>query len=507
MRPGAAFFACALGMGTLFDSSSSFAGDAAPAEPNEQDAKTLEARRHFKAGVKLYQDGTYAAALAEFESAYENKPSPGSLQNVALCQKALLRYAEATDTLRRLLERHGAELSEEEKTAARTALQELEASVGSVVVSVRPSHAKVTLDGRPLDSASLGAPFRLNVGEHTFSADAPGFSRVSKLVRVAAGSRDVPVELALTPVMGFLDVVANDPSAVIAIDGRPLSIGSFSGPVAPNEEHLVQVYRPGFEPFETRVTVDVGETEVVTGTLGERVEGAATTPDKGPLPPPPREKQKLGWYSMAGLDLLGRGPAPLDFDDDVAGASGGAIAVNLRIGRRMFPTLGAELLFDAGSLNVENVCDEGRHGDLPAPPCESQDQVTRNYQMGWFRFGPLLRFSTPTKGWRGGAGLGGGLVWHTLSVAEVEGRSADVSLDGGKAKGWDAFFKAELGVAYHFGHLSVGLDLLAEIDGARSLEGTFDGKHRSAFVESGNALPMLGIGLRAGYSQFPAEKP
>ena len=92
----------------------------AAAETPAPDAKTTEARRHFKNGLGLYQSGNYAGALAEFEAAYEEKPGPGSLQNVALCQKALLRYAEAADTLKLLLERHESELSEDEKTAVRT---------------------------------------------------------------------------------------------------------------------------------------------------------------------------------------------------------------------------------------------------------------------------------------------------------------------------------------------------------------------------------------------------
>jgi hypothetical protein len=64
----------------------------------------------------------------------------------------------------------------------------------------------------------------------------------------------------------------------------------------------------------------------------------------------------------------------------------------------------------------------------------------------------------------------------------------------------------ELGFSYHFGHLSIGLDVMAQIDGANSLEGTFDGANRSPFEDSGNVIPMLGIGVRAGYSQFPTEK-
>ena len=63
-----------------------------------------------------------------------------------------------------------------------------------------------------------------------------------------------------------------------------------------------------------------------------------------------------------------------------------------------------------------------------------------------------------------------------------------------------------LGVSYHFGHLSIGLDLAAQVDGASSLAGDFDGTNQRAFDRSGNILPLLGIGLRAGYSQWSSEK-
>src|SRR5450432_2289645 len=86
---------------------------------------TTEARRHFKIGVRLYQDTNYQGALAEFEAAYAAKPGPGSLQNVALCQKALFRYREAAATLDQLLSKHAAELSEGEQKAVRDAIAEL----------------------------------------------------------------------------------------------------------------------------------------------------------------------------------------------------------------------------------------------------------------------------------------------------------------------------------------------------------------------------------------------
>src|SRR4051812_43425669 len=92
----------------------------APAPAPAPDA-TAEARRHFKIGIRLYQDTNYLGALAEFEAAYTAKPGAGSLQNVALCQKALFRYREAAATLEQLLSRHAAELSEGEQTAVRDA--------------------------------------------------------------------------------------------------------------------------------------------------------------------------------------------------------------------------------------------------------------------------------------------------------------------------------------------------------------------------------------------------
>src|SRR5688572_19796093 len=86
---------------------------AAPSSGEQRaDERTELARRHFKNGVKLFQDQNYHGALAEFEAAYELKPGAASIQNVALCLKALFRYAEAAEKLEQLLSRHAGEVSE-----------------------------------------------------------------------------------------------------------------------------------------------------------------------------------------------------------------------------------------------------------------------------------------------------------------------------------------------------------------------------------------------------------
>lgn len=220
---------------------------------------TEAARAHFREGVRLYQDGRYSGALAEFEAAFALKPGPGSLQNVALCQKALLRYAAAVDSLARLLEGYADELSAEERDAARRAKAELEALVRPVRIEVTPANALVTVDALPL-GAPAGGTQRLNVGAHTFSAALRGYDRVSESVTVPAGTTELVVKLALTPNAGFLEVTAADPSQAIAVDGKPVAYGHYAGIVTPRAPHLIQIYKPGEPAFERRVTLLPGQT-------------------------------------------------------------------------------------------------------------------------------------------------------------------------------------------------------------------------------------------------------
>src|SRR5690606_19222367 len=118
------------------------AGDDAGARPPQAEQQAL-GRQHFRNGVKLFQDGNYSGALAEFEAAYRLKPSAASLQNIALSLKALFRYSEAAETLNRLLARHGSELTQAERTTIREAIDELSSLVGTIVLRVQPTNARI----------------------------------------------------------------------------------------------------------------------------------------------------------------------------------------------------------------------------------------------------------------------------------------------------------------------------------------------------------------------------
>ncbi len=466
-------------------------------ETTEQ-RKTLNARRHFRVGVKLYRDANYKAALAEFEASYRDKPGASSLQNVALCLKALFRYAEAAETLRLLLERHRAELSEPEQRAVEAAASELAALVGRVFISVRPESAQLTIDGRPISREERERGVPLNVGEHTVALEARGYARQVKIVRLAS-QQELRQTFALTPNAGFLEIVASDPKAAIAVDGEPLAYERWSGPVKPDSEHLVQVYRDGFEPFEQTVHVSLGKTlhlraplGAATGVVDER--SAAT--GKPAAPPPPRAP--VGYYALVALSVVGVNETPLDYKLTGAKADMSLPSFGLRGGYRISRSVALEAALDLGRLDAKDVCQPNH-----AAP-ESGCLAKRDFSLRSLRFGPNLRLMTAGETLRFAPSIGVGLVSHKLEIEPAVGVDG-TQFSGGSASGMDPYFSLELAAAYNYRHLYLELGVIAFIEGARALRGGIDSSAEQAAFENGT-LPMLGLTLKVGYSSWAPKR-
>ena len=466
----------------------------ADAPPSDAVDATAEARRHFKIGIRLYQDTNYQGALAEFEAAYAAKPGPGSLQNVALCQKALFRYREAAATLEQLLSKHAAELSEGEQKAVRDAITELSGLVGSIVVEVEPSEAKVTIDGRAVPLSELRTGVDVNVGEHTIVADESGFARLVRVVSVASGQKKVPVEMKLKATDGFLNIVASDPRAAIAVDGVTRAFHDWRGSVKADTDHFVQVFRDGYESYETTVTVALGSTLDVYAKLGPRIAGepTETTPTQpGALPAPPRSRVQKGYYGLLTLGILGLGQHPLSLTSSRSDGAMGTIG--LRAGYRLWAPVAAELMLDYGRLNVDdatsNATDTTGTTPPPTPP-------TRKYSLAAVRFRPNLRLMTTGKTLRFSSAIGVGVVHHKLVLDPA---AADkITYPGGTASGYDPYFLLELGVQWSLGRVLLGAEIVTLIDGASGLN-----KQKvedvSAFGNT-DTLPLFGLSLHGGYS-------
>src|SRR5215471_13599582 len=157
-----------------------------------------EGKRHFLNGVRLFEDRNLAGALVEFEASFAEHPTAAALQNIAVCQKGLFRYADAIGTLQRMLKEFGTELSAEDKKAAQEAIRDMSALLGTVVLKVTPKDAKISINGAPLDAAAMAAPVRLAAGEYRVAAEAPGYEAEEKVVTVVS-QKEVPLDIALRP--------------------------------------------------------------------------------------------------------------------------------------------------------------------------------------------------------------------------------------------------------------------------------------------------------------------
>jgi len=450
--------------------------------PEAADATTLEARRHFKSGTKLYRDGNYAGALAEFEEAYRLKPGAGSLQNVALSQKGLFRYAEAAATLEQLLARHGAELSDGEREALGAALSELKSLVASIVLKVTPDGARVLLDGRQLGPSDWAAPLVLNVGEHTLTVEAPGYVAERRVLRIAGGQREVPVSIELRCSSGFVDVTSNDPTAYVAIDGVPKARRAYRGPVEPDTDHLLQVYREGVETFEQTFQVGVCKTLRIAAKL----EGLDAAPpgdasdSEAPLPGAPPKRGQRGFFGLLSLDLLGLSRQPLAPNVGSPKTGGGVGALGLRAGYRISGPVALDLRLDVGALQAE--------GALEAASGKSRD-----YSLTSIHFGPDLKLMTTGDKLRFVATVGAGVVHHRLAVSR---EIAD------EVRGVDPFFSIELGLGFNYRQFLGEIGFITQIDGSSSLQKGFSDANRNLTKDLGTTLPMFGVGLRGGFSQW-----
>lgn len=461
------------------------AGDApAGASSDPAAGDDASAKVHFRKGIKLYQDGNYVGALAEFQASYRDKPAGSTLQNIALCQKELFRYAEAADSLAELLKLHPGELSESQIKSVRQTMDELEGLVGRFSVRVTPSHARVTFDGRVLTPEQLAEPIRANVGEHRFRADAPGYASVDQVVRVASGEAGKPLNIELRATKGFVDISASDAGAAIAIDRQPLAYHRYSGPIEPGK-HLVQVYKEGHDTFEREILVVLGQTVKLTADIGKGSHKDIIVDRPGVPPPLPQEQR--GWYVLGSLNALGVSANPSLLADDTQETGGGSFGVHG--GYRMWNSVAIEGLLEGATHDVK-ACERDQ-----VCSTDSSGVAAREYSLSSVRIGTNLRLFSSGKKLRFSGALGFGTVRQAVELKETD------TSPGGKASGVDPYFMVELGAQYNAGHWLLGLAALGYFNGTSSISG--DLAADKTYNENG--LVTAGVGLRFGWSEWSSS--
>ncbi len=160
-----------------------------------------EARAHFLAGRAAIEAGRWADAVESFERAYALSHAPSALYNVAVALRALGRYREARDTLRRLLQEHEERLRPARRQEAERYLREAEAQVASLRLEGLAAGVRheVRLDARPIeDDGSRPLRIETDPGEHVLEVSRPEHVPFEWRGAMGAGEHQV-VQVALRP--------------------------------------------------------------------------------------------------------------------------------------------------------------------------------------------------------------------------------------------------------------------------------------------------------------------
>ena len=166
------------------------------AEAQTQDASE-EALAKLREGARLFDRGDYSAALAKFEAAYDQHPSPNLFYNIGMAFQRMNEPARAFESFESFLEQaHDA--SPQHREHAREELEKLAKKVALVTVVCDTSGATLSLDGRTVGEAPLSRRIPAETGPHDLKASHPDRGSTSRSFTTVAGEK-VEVRLEFPP--------------------------------------------------------------------------------------------------------------------------------------------------------------------------------------------------------------------------------------------------------------------------------------------------------------------
>lgn len=165
------------------------------AEPSEpENAVGSAAAKLFEEGRTLKAQGQLSDACAKFEQSLALASGVGTKFNLADCFEELGKTHSAYVLFLEVAETTQALGQVKRERAARARIAALEAKLSRIVIQTEPRpELSLTLDGKPLDAARIGAPFAVDPGKHTISATETGKRGWSLELEVPLGPTNVVV--------------------------------------------------------------------------------------------------------------------------------------------------------------------------------------------------------------------------------------------------------------------------------------------------------------------------
>lgn len=217
-----------------------------------------EARGHFERGLKLLEDGAYAAALAEFLVSLEQYPTRNATLNAAFALRKLQRFDESLDMYERFL-RNFQNIPPDDKALAQRALAELRALVGTIDIEGAEPGALISISGVARGEFPPVAPLRVAAGSQLVRVFKEGYEPYETRVEVAGGQLvRVAAKMQALKASGRLQVIEASGRAVdVVVDNSVVGQAPWEGVLAVGP-HMVMLRGQGTlgtQPAATQVKV------------------------------------------------------------------------------------------------------------------------------------------------------------------------------------------------------------------------------------------------------------
>lgn len=253
-------------------------------EPEGDDA-TERGRVAFQRGLELAEREQWGEALAAFNAAAEARDSAVVQFNIAYCFRALGRYVAAQRAIKRALQSPRG-LTGPELEDARGYLAEFEKLVTAVDVVLKPTRAKLSVDGRDLVALDAGGrvwgagiadagegtaisrqKFRvlLDPGVHVFRAARAGHADAVVRHVTRSGTRS-SLDLDLARLPATMRVQSLPTGAIVRVDDREVGLS----PVEIERQagrHTIEVVADAYETYAATVDVEAGQRTELTAEL------------------------------------------------------------------------------------------------------------------------------------------------------------------------------------------------------------------------------------------------
>lgn len=273
---------------------------AAGLEDSGEQARKAEATVYYNEGLRLYDQGLFAAAVESFRQAQRLYQSPVNIFNIAKCYEKLGKAESCVEWFERYAESYRALHGVEPPDMA-----DVRNSIAKCRLGMR---ADVTIESDPPGAnVSLGeaanilgqTPYRtrLDPGVHKVFLALEGYAPFERTLDVRAGEPlKLVFKLEALRLVGHVTVVANISGASIFVDGKTVAITPYATPIELEAgKHQITVDKDEYVPVTQEVVVETDQAYEVMVDLWLRE-------------PPSTWKKPVGWTALV-VGVLGAGAA------------------------------------------------------------------------------------------------------------------------------------------------------------------------------------------------------